>query len=365
MQAQAASTFRLQMRSTMLGNTSTRTGPQGWTISRYSQGAIGTNQSLEISCRQLATNRVYHLMASWGTNGELIHVSDFMPSHSGTILMQYVGGGSHRFTGTDNPGQAWSMTGGWTNHMSWVIFPDSDGNDWCDLMHGDASEHSMGMTGGMGGMGGSNSWMGGSGGMGGMAGMDDGWPAMANWWSQMTNWWPTMGTWCWDYTNMWNAEPAGGGASSNWWGSLGRGSRHMMPLPSTIDAVPVINGLVVMDEHLQPVLSADLANPASFAYQTRCDLINQAIVPGAKGTLRASATQRSTHFALSATGLAPNTTYFMAINHSSVTPVATDRHGRLQIRKLPDGITSMRGIGHISIQDHDSNLVLSTTLPPG
>ncbi len=210
-------------------------------------------------------------------------------------------------------------------------------------------------------MGGSNNWMGGSGGMGGM---DDGWPAMTNWSSGMLNWSPMMSTWCWDYTNMWNGATGTGGVSSHWWGSLQRGGHHMVPLPSSIDTVPAINGLVVMDENLQPVLVCDLANPVSFTYQTRCELTNQGVVPGAKATLSANATQRSAHFALSATGLAPSTTYFMVINESNVTPVATDRRGRLRIRKLPDGVTSLRGIGRVSIQDHTYHTILSTSLPP-
>jgi hypothetical protein len=62
--------------------------------------------------------------------------------------------------------------------------------------------------------------------------------------------------------------------------------------------------------------------------------------------------------------LAPNTTYFMAINDANITAVATDAHGRLRVRHLPIGITTMRGIGSISILDRNYSTVLSATLPP-
>lgn len=224
-----------------------------------------------------------------------------------------------------------------------------------------------GGMGGMGGYGGTNSYGGDMGGWGGMGwgGMGDGWPAMTNWWSGTSNWWPMMAVWCWDYTNMWSYGSGYSGNMTNWWGSLGRSSYHMMPLPPAIGQVPVINALVVMDQDLQSVLTADLASPDSFGYQVRCDFTNHGVVPGAKATLQASATQRSTHFALSATGLAPSTTYFMDINGANVSPVATDAHGRLRMRGMPNGMIGLRGIGNISILDRNYNTVLSTTLPPG
>ena len=155
-----------------------------------------------------------------------------------------------------------------------------------------------------------------------------------------------------------------GGASTNWWGNLSRGAYHMMPLPPSVNPVPVINGLVVMDDNLQPLLSADLANPGTFTYQVRCGLTNLGIVPGARATLNATATQRTGHFAISATGLAPSTTYFIDINQANVSVAATDRHGKLQMRTLPTGVTNLRGIGTVSILDRNHQTVLSASLPP-
>ena len=51
---------------------------------------------------------------------------------------------------------------------------------------------------------------------------------------------------------------------TNWWGSLGRSACHLMPMPSAIGQIPFINGPVVTDQNLQPVLTADLASPDSF-----------------------------------------------------------------------------------------------------
>ena len=181
----------------------------------------------------------------------------------------------------------------------------------------------------------------------------------------MSNWSSAMASWCWGYTNMWNVGAQNGNASTNWWGSLGRGAVHLMPMPASINPVPAINGLVVMDDNQQPVLFADLANPDSFGYRVQSDFTNRGTIPGAKATLRASATKRSTHFALSATGLVPNKAYFMAINGANITPVTTDANGRLRMTRLPSGVMTMRGIGSISIMDRNYNPVLSATLPPG
>jgi hypothetical protein len=216
---------------------------------------------------------------------------------------------------------------------------------------------------GMGGYG-SGGGMWGWGGMGDWGGMGNGWPAMTNWWSGMNTWGPAMANWCWDYTNMWRSSSGYTGNMSNWWGSIGGNSYHTMPLPGSVSPVPIINGLVVMDQNLTPVLSADLADPDSYGYSARCVFTNAGIIPGAQGALQVSATQRSTHLAASATGLAPNTMYSMTFNGAAVTPVATDARGRLKIRGLPNGVTSMRGIGSVSIQDRNSNTILSVTLPP-
>jgi hypothetical protein len=373
----AVNTFRLQSRSAMNG-TGTATGPRGWASSLYGQRGTNANQDLQISCRSLTAGEVYHLMASTGTNGELVHLSDFMPNRSGAILMHYSAGTPHHFVGTNNPGAAWWLTGGWTNHMSWVIYP-GNGTNWCSPEHAQGITGQYGTYGGMGGygggMGGYGGGMGGyGGGMGGYGGgmgwggdwgWGSGWPAMTNWWSGMSGWWPMMANWCWNYTNMWNMGAQYGGFSTNWWGSLARGGNHMMPWPYSLSAAPAINGLVVTDANLQPVLSVDLANPDSFGYRVRCDFDNQGIIAGAAATLQANATQRSTHFALSATGLAPSTTYFMAINDANLTTVATDAHGRLRMNHLPSGVASMRGIGRISLLDRNHNAVLSADLPPG
>lgn len=359
----AGNTFQLQLRSIMSG-TGAESGPQGWASSYYSRRGATTNQTVRISCRGLAASRVYHLMASSGTNGELVHLSDFMPDRSGAILMHYVAGSSHHFVGTRNPGAAWGLNGGWTNHMSWVIFPGS-GSNWCSPMNYQVSGPRRMHDGwsGSGGMGGHDE-MGISGGAGTPGATGCGWPAMTDWWSGMGNWSSAMTNWCWDYTNMWSSGYGYGSVSSNWWGSLGRSAYHMMPMPGSLDRVPAINGLVVMDQNLQPVLSADLANPQTFGYQARYRFTNRGIVPGATATLQASATQRLTHFMISATGLAPRSIYYLSVNDSSVTPVATDARGRLSMRQLPSGVTSMRGLGRISILDRNHNTVLSATLPP-
>jgi hypothetical protein len=125
-------TFQLQTRSAMHA-TGAAARAAGWATSRYTRQGLVTNQLLQISCTRLATNQVYHLMASMGTNGELIHLSDFMPNRSGAIMIQYLAGAAHRFAGTTNPGPDRRQTGGWTNHMSWVLLSQS-GSNWCQGM---------------------------------------------------------------------------------------------------------------------------------------------------------------------------------------------------------------------------------------
>ncbi len=375
------STLQLQTRSAMQGAGSAA-GAEGWATSRYTQHGQTANQALQISLKRLPANQVFHLMASQGTNGELIHLSDFMPNRSGAILMQYLAGSPHHFAGTDNPGMDWRTMGGWTNHMSWVLFSNS-GTNWCQGVNGQGPHPSaviegMGGSGGMGdpgqgagagpqGMGGQNGGPGGMGGgpgMGGFGGMGNGWPAMSDWRSSMNNWWSEMASWCWEYTNFWNPGVQYSAVSTDWWGSLGRGASHVMPMPASISGVLAINGLVVLDVNLMPVMSADLSSPDSFGYQTRLDFTNQGVVPGASAVLQANATQHGSRFTLSAEGLAPSTTYFMDINGTNVTPAPTDAHGRLRVRELPNGATSMRGVGRISILDRNHTPVLSATLPP-
>jgi hypothetical protein len=412
-------TFQMQVHSTMKA-TGALGAAQGLASSGYTWLAGIVSQTLTISCKGLVTNQVYHLMASFGTNGELIHVSDFMPNRSGTILMQHLAGGSHHFTGTDDPGQVWGANGGWSNHMSWVIFPMMSGTNWCDAMDGAGDgPHAMdvveglndpgvtsnppqaddaraqgiadedghyaamgggaGMGGGTAGMGGGPGMAGGTGldgtgglpgmgngtGMGGISGMGDAWPALNNWYSGTSNWVSDMADWCWDYTNLWNSAAQYGGVSTNWWGHLGSSASHMMPMPPTIDGVPAINGLVVMDGRLQTVLSADMANPDTFTYHTQHDLTNSGIITHAKGTVQVSATQHSVTFALSATGLAPRTTYFLALNGGAMTSCTADANGRLQIRRLPGGMNSIKGIGNVSILDRNHDVLLSAALGPG
>ncbi|HWI58404.1 MAG TPA: hypothetical protein VNZ22_14360, partial [Bacillota bacterium] len=206
-------TFHLQLRTAMHG-IGGAVGPQGWTASLYGRRGPLMNQALQLGCRGLATNQVYHLMASVGTNGELLHLADFMPNSAGAVLMQYLAGPMQHFAGTNNPGQAWGMMGGWTNHMSWVVFPES-GTNWCYSMSGQVAEpRALSMMGGTTGTGAmanpvqpsgaagqgtlgqdsaSAGMMGGGFGMGGMGTMGgSGWPAMSNWWSGMSSWWSTM-----------------------------------------------------------------------------------------------------------------------------------------------------------------------------
>jgi Bacterial Ig domain len=186
-----------------------------------------------------------------------------------------------------------------------------------------------------------------------------GWPASSNWWASMTNWSSMMESWGWDYTNAWSS----GGLSNGWWCSVSRGSSHTMPLPPSINPVPMINGLVIVDEHLQPVLTADLATPDTYGYVARCELTNHGILPGARCTLQVSATERTTRFMLNANGLPPSTMFYMNID-SNLTLVGSDGRGRLQVRSLPTGVSSVRGIGSVSIEDAQFNTVLSATLPP-
>lgn len=363
--AAPAGTFQLRTHSTMHG-TDSHAGVQGWASTMYNHHAGTANQSLQISCRGLATNHVYHLMASWGTNGELVHLSDFVCNRSGAILMNHTAGTMHHYNGTNDPGRVWDMMHDWDHQLSWVIFPGTSSN-WCGMMPAAAPQldSMMGSGGGMGDMGGWDNhggWDGHGGSMdhqGDLGDLCHGWPASSNWWSGLTNWWPVMASWCWDYTNDWNAA-----GSSNWWCSWRQGASYTLPLPPSVNPVPVLNGFVITDDHLQPVLTCDLATPDSFTYTVRCNFTNHGIVPDAKGSLQGSATKRATRFALSATGLAPGTTYYLDFDGANVSSVATDQHGRLQLRKLPTGVSSLRGVGKIFIEDRHYNVLLSATLPP-
>jgi len=373
--ASGRNTFFLRAHDTMTASgTDART--RGWSSIHYSRSGLVTNQSLQISCAGLAANQRYHLMASFGTNGDLMHLADFSPGRSGGIMLNYMMG-AHRFTATNNLSHWLSTMSGRTNHMSWVIFPSTVTN-WCDrrddhgyphAMNGDArtrgmpdpgsSTGRMGSSGGMWNTGGTA----GTQGMEGMGSMHSNWPAMTNWGAGMTNWWPQMTSWCRDYTNMWNGGTGSGGGASNWWGSRVHGDHHRVPLPDSIAPIPSINGLVVMDDQLQPVLSSDLASPNSFQYQARCDFINHGVLPSAKATVRVSATVKATHFWLSVSGLAPNSNYHCAMNDGSVTSITTDAHGGFRMRKVPGG-GSVMNLRSIWILDQNSSVVLSAALSP-
>ena len=360
-------TFQLQVNSAMKGGGS-RSGPQGWATSSFAQSSGSTNQALQLRFQGLGNNQIYHLMASVGTNGEPMHVADFMPDQTGVIEMQFMDGMTNGMVESNSMGSAGSMMDGW-EQMSWVMYP-VNGTNWCNAMNGQGeaprsmnqalvSGSGMSGSGGLGGMGGTGG-MSGSGGMGG-----SGWPAMTNWVAGTSNWWPAMAEWCWDYTNLLNGAAGEGGAFTNWWGSLGSSTNHLMPLPRSLRRVPAVNGLVILDENLNPVLATDLANSDSFWFQTQSAFTNRGIVPGAKATLEASATHRSSSFALTATGLAPKTSYTIAINGANVAAMKTDARGQLQLRQLPGGSTGMKNISSISILNSKNKVVLSATLPPG
>ena len=354
-------TFLLRVRDTMRpgGNGA---GTRGSSSSYYKRNGSVVNQSLEINCAGLPANQSYHLMASFGTNGGLMHLADFTPSRSGGIRLNYMMGGKQRFTTTSDLSGWGGTMGGGSNHMSWVIYPSAVTN-WCDWggNHG-GYPHAMNWEGSTGGMGGTNGAVG-TQGMGWTGEMHMHWPAMANWWSEMGNWWPQMTNWCWDYMNGWSSGAGSTGGFSGWWGSRVRGNAHQMPLPNAIAPVPVVNGLVVMDDRLQVVLASDLTSPSTLQYQARCDFINHGVVAGAKARVVASATQKATHFQMSASGLAPNTKYYWAVDGRGFTSVMTDAHGRFQTRALPDnsGVTSL---GSIWILDQHSNVVLSAAVSP-
>lgn len=346
----------------------------GWATSYYKRSGMVTNQYLQINCAGLSANQSYHLMASYGTNGGLMHLADFVPGHSGSINLNYMMGGNHRFTTSNDPSRWWGTTNGSTSHMSWVIFPSAVTN-WCDWGgNGGGYPHVAdlaGSTGGtvgtgatvsMGGMGGSGGW-GGTPGMGWTDPMGMNWPAMANWWSGMGNWWPQMTNWCWGYMSGWNNGAGSAGGFSGWWGSRVHGSSHQMPLPDPIAPVPHVNGVVVMDDNLQVVLVSDLTSPSTLQFQARADFVNYGVVPNAKGRVQVSATQKATHFMMSATGLAPSTSYYWAMNGGAVTSIATDAHGRFQTRTL-FGSEGVMSIGGVWILDQHTNVVLSAAVSP-
>ena len=340
-------------------------GTRGWASSYYKRNGSVVNQSLQINIAGLPANQSYHLMASFGTNGGLMHLADFTPNRSGAIKLNYMMGGKQRFTTTSDLSGWVGPMGGGSNHMSSVIYPSAVTN-WCDWGgHHGGYPDAMSWAGGMGGMGGTGGTNGvvGTQGMGWTGGMHMHWPAMADWYSGMANWWPQMTNWCWDYMNGWNGGAGSAGGFNGWWGSRVGGTSHRMPMPNAIAPVPAVNGLVVMDNNLQVVLASDLTSPSTLQYQAHCDFINHGVVAGAKARAVASATQKGTHFMLTATGLAPNTSYYWGADAGAATSFTTDAHGRFQTRTVPGG-SSVTGIGTIWILDQNSNVVLSAEVSP-
>src|SRR5262249_55450899 len=106
------------------------------------------------------------------------------------------------------------------------------------------------------------------------------------------------------------------------------------------------------------ILTADFTSPDSLQYLIKRDISSNSV----SAELRIKATTQQTQFLLTASGLATNTDYLLAINDSPVQTNTSDSNGNLKITSEQSGLKILQ-IHSVGLWDTSSNVVVSTTLP--
>ena len=141
--------------------------------------------------------------------------------------------------------------------------------------------------------------------------------------------------------------------------SQGNSGKNRMLLPAVLDPLCNIRELDVVNGGSVTVLRAILANPDHATYLVKRSMANTGFLPAAAGDFRLQANMQSTRFELSASGLTPNTDYSLTINGSIVHTYTSDKKGKLDIKKLPQGSPSVLNIQTLALTDGTgANIVL-------
>jgi hypothetical protein len=137
------------------------------------------------------------------------------------------------------------------------------------------------------------------------------------------------------------------------------GGKKSQSLPDNINPVSLIRELDVVNTNMQVVLSADLTDPDRLQYLIKRNLSNGDV----RGSLMVQANQQQTHFRFSATGLAPNTDYWLAFNGEVVQTNTASSNGKLDIHTLTDTPPFILDVRTVELWDTSTNLVLEADIP--
>ncbi len=140
-----------------------------------------------------------------------------------------------------------------------------------------------------------------------------------------------------------------------------QGHPNAKVFPAALDPLCNIRELDVVNGSTNPVLMADLTDPDQGQYLVKRSMDDTGFIPGAGGELRINATLSFTQFRLQASGLTPDTAYWLTLNGDIVQTNSSDRNGRLKLMTLPEGSPDVLDIHTVTLTSTGTNVVLIST----
>jgi len=134
------------------------------------------------------------------------------------------------------------------------------------------------------------------------------------------------------------------------------------PLPAPADPISNLRELDIVNGNGDTVLQVDLTDPNSFSYAVTHAMDNTGFILGAGGVARLSGSQHSTRASVTATGLAPITSYQLMVNGVGVTTKTSDRRGNLTITGPRVGLELVLDIRTVALADSTgTHIILIST----
>jgi hypothetical protein len=133
------------------------------------------------------------------------------------------------------------------------------------------------------------------------------------------------------------------------------------PLPDAVDPISNVRELDVVNTTGDTVLQADITDAHSFSYSVHRAMDNTGFLPGAGGSLVLSGSPHATRVAVVAVGLAPQTSYQLLVNGTSLATKTSDAHGKLSIAGPRTGAPLVLDVRTVELADGSANVILSST----
>jgi hypothetical protein len=141
--------------------------------------------------------------------------------------------------------------------------------------------------------------------------------------------------------------------------SKGKGKGHGDALPSELNPVSDIRGLVLLNTNLEAVISADMSDAQSLQYLVKRNMSAGEV----KALLQIHATAQKTQFRLTSSGLLATNSYLLVVNGVIDQTLQADSKGKLAVKSLANPPTNILDLHSLALWDGSSNVVVSTELP--